>query len=118
MSNLKCEKCGAKMIHKIDGHTQGWYCTNCEWSVVTTYFSEIELDDTIYKIEVLPNNDTELDNIKIIAKFGNCNFILAKQLLNVGGILLEDRAVNIHEKIDKLDVLGIKYTITPNYPHK
>lgn len=114
-----CDVCGTKLVDFIEGQCCGKKCPKCnEAKIVTSYFSVLASDSTIYKIEVLPNNETSLNNIKIIAKLGNYNFVTSKKLLNDGGILVEDNAVNIYEKIKDLDFTKIKYTITPDYPHK
>lgn len=118
MNELKCEKCGSKMFYKIDGHTQGWYCPSCNWSIVTTYFSDMELDETIYKIELLPDANATIDKIRLISKIGNLNFILSKKILNDGGLLVEGPAKNIDKKIKELDLLKVFYKIIPNYPYK
>ncbi len=118
MNDLKCEKCDSKMIYKINGHTQGWYCEKCDWGICTSYFSKFESDNIDYKVEILGNNEIDLNNLKIISKIKGCNFILSKEILLNGGNLIKDKAININDKIKTLDDLGIKYIIEPKYPYK
>ena len=114
-----CDVCGTKLIGFIEGRNCGLKYSKCkEVKVVTSYFSELELDNTVYKIVVLPNENFDIDKIKVVAHAANCNYVQAKEILTIGGVVIEDEARNIHKIILELMLKNVKFIITPNYPHK
>lgn len=114
-----CDVCGNNLIAFIDGRTCGLKCLKCnKTKVVTSYYRKWEMDYTKYKIELLPHNDIENTQIKIVARISNCNYIQAKELLTNGGIIIEDVPKNIHRILIDLIFANIKYNITPDYPYK
>ncbi|NET62610.1 MAG: hypothetical protein F6K47_42920 [Symploca sp. SIO2E6] len=45
----ECEACGARVEYRIEGSTQGLFCTQCGWSLVTTYIPKIAWGITQYQ---------------------------------------------------------------------
>lgn len=114
-----CDVCGTKLIGFIEGMCCGLKCPKCkEAKVVTSYFSVLSQDDTIYKITLLPNNDFDINDIKTVAHAANCNYVQAKKILLNGGVVIEGEARNIHKIILEFMLENIKFVITPDYPHK
>ena len=118
-SSENCDICGVKLIGFREGRSCGLKCPKCkEVKVVTSYFSELELDAVSYNITVLPNENFDIDKIKVIAHAANCNYVQAKEILTIGGVVIEDEARKIHKIILELMLKNIKFIITPDYPHK
>lgn len=118
MDGINCEICGGKMEYRRDETTQGWYCTNCDWNVVTSYIEPIYEDVTIYEILSDCNIQAGVDQLKTISKIKNVNFIEAKHVLETkGNLIYKGKAVDIKEIRDKLDKGMIEYYITPEFPY-
>ena len=47
-----CAACDSELEHRRERSTQGAFCQNCGWSVVTTYVPPIQLDETRYEVRV------------------------------------------------------------------
>ena len=81
-----CEKCKEKMIWKIDGSTQGWSCPECGWNVITSYISEINLDETEYSIyiekplKIETEKGVAVDNSELQYIFQYCNLWEVEEL--------------------------------------
>ena len=116
--DVLCEKCGAVMESRIEGSTSGVYCTNCEWSVVTTYMPEIVLDSNKYKVYLLSADPKNREQLKAISTVANVNFLQARKMfLEERALVLEDEAVAI-DKVRKLfDECFIRYEIEPPFPY-
>ena len=112
-----CEKCKEKMIWKIDGSTQGWSCPECGWNVITSYISEINLDETEYSIYIEKPLKIETEKIMIISKIANVNYIVAKQMLEEEYCILKARATKVKDTINKLEELDIKYHVNPSFKY-
>ena len=50
---MKCPKCNSNVNVTIDGRNNIVKCEKCDYEVVTTYTSPIELDEVLYKLTVL-----------------------------------------------------------------
>ena len=99
-----------------DGLTQGWSC-KCGWGIVTSCITEIDTDSNKYSI-ILNNLPTpDVKSIKVISNSIGCNFIEAKNLLQNGEKLIEDKATIIKEKALELKNNNIPYTIIPDFPY-
>ena len=49
---MKCEQCNSEMIFKINKGTQGWYCPQCNWNLVTSYIEDLNIDETEYSLYI------------------------------------------------------------------
>ena len=114
---MKCESCNKEMLYFQDKQTCGWKCNTCGTIIVTTYNDEIENDNSLYNITILPNNNTSAINVKVAAKICNCSFIDSKKLL-VSGIEIDKiTAVQAREIINNLQTTDIKFSTTPEFKH-
>lgn len=119
IKNEKCPECNSLIEHRIINHTQGWYCDNCGWNVVTTYFSPIEKDSNVYKVFIKEGITVNINQIKVISKLAGINFLSAKKLLGSGTLFIfEGRARDIFEKLILLSENDISYITEPPYPYK
>lgn len=114
---MKCEKCGTKMEFKIEGHTKGWFCKKCGDAIVTSHFSDLEIDAQIYDVYVKSNNKLDIESVKIVSEISGLNYIKAKDLLEKGGLLLNGLAIDIDKDIKVLKKSYIKFYVQPNYPY-
>jgi len=46
MYTLKCKRCNNELVYRREGSSQGWFCENCNSSIVTSYIPKIESDRT------------------------------------------------------------------------
>ncbi len=114
----KCEKCGAKTEYRVEGSTQGLFCTTCDWNLVATKISEIEQDITKYKLFLVFFDPRNKDQLKALAKSANINLLQARNMSKKDKpLVIEGEAIEV-AKIKKLfDFLSIKYTIEPEFPY-
>ena len=63
------------------GHCGGITCTKCDFGCATTCFPKMEKDSTNYEIYLQPNNVVSRENIKIISKIANLNYLESKKVL-------------------------------------
>lgn len=115
---VKCEVCGAKTEYKIEGSTEGVFCTQCDWAVVTTHIPEIAQDITKYRLYLLSVGNRSKDKIKALAKVENINLIQASKISKEEKPLIaEAEAIEINEVKKIFDDLSINYAIEPDFPY-
>ncbi len=68
MDRINCEICGGEMEYRRDKTTQGWYCTNCEWNVITSFIEPIYEDATTYNVFSIRNIQVGAEQLKAISK--------------------------------------------------
>jgi len=81
VTDFRCPECGASAKEIKEGRAVGMRCTNCDWSVVTSYFSPIELDTTVYAVRIASGNPHDQQQVKLIAQLAGCNFLQARKLM-------------------------------------
>lgn len=118
ISQIVCEQCGSLMESRREGMSAGLYCTNCDWSVVTTYSPPILLDETLYKISILNGDAHNKQHIKTVAQIVNVNFLAARKLLQQQSplIVLIGIAKEVVKVQEVLSMAGLVYEIIPNFP--
>ncbi len=114
---MKCETCNKEMVYFTEGQTCGWTCNSCGGTIVTTYYDEISMDETIYSISILPGNSTVAKNVKCVAKIIGCSFIDAKELLLQGTEINELTAVQARDVLKQLKPSDVQFEITPEFNH-
>lgn len=115
---MVCEKCRGKMNSFINGFTQGVICPVCGWSIVTTYFAEIDVDATEYSLYIRNVSEVDIGKIKLVAKTARVNFLLAKQMLEEKEVcILKAKAPEIKETIAKLQELNIDFYVSPLFKY-
>lgn len=114
---IKCPKCGNEVKVIINGFDLINRCTVCDYEVSTTYNSPMDFDGTKYVISILAHNEISLDNIKLISKLTNSNFLQAKSCLEKGYMFDKEYAISILEKKKLLDKTNIRYQIAPNFQY-
>lgn len=113
-----CEKCGSEMKAYKKDHTSGMICENCGFGWVTTCCEAIEIDETIYAINLLKNTNVSTEKIEVVSKEFAVNFLTARKMLADGqGKALNGKASKIKEIRKELDKNNIKYSIIPKFPY-
>lgn len=113
-----CERCRAKMSWKVDGSIQGWCCSVCGWSVITTYIDDINLDMTEYSLFIKNVLEIDRKKIQLIARIANVNFITAKQMLEKKETcILKAKAPEIKAVVAKLQEADVDFKISPFFKY-
>ena len=110
-----CEKCNSEMTPFKDSLSQGWLC-KCGWGIVTSCVSEIDSDNNDYSIVLKAVTSPDINAIKTVSNSLGCNFLEAKNLLQKGEKIIEDKAPVILEKALVLRSNNISYAIVPDFP--
>ncbi|MBW8849770.1 MAG: hypothetical protein JF600_03210 [Xanthomonadales bacterium] len=114
--NMLCEKCGGAMEVRREGSTQGLYCTQCDWAVVTTVFPEIKKDMTQYEVRVTQGDVHNDGQIKAVASAAGVNFLAARRLLGEREPLVySGRAIKVLEVKNSLESAGLTCVISPAF---
>ncbi|GAA6152202.1 hypothetical protein [Pseudoteredinibacter isoporae] len=119
MSDIKiCEECGADTEYRVEGSTEGFFCTQCDWALVTTRISEIAQDITKYKMYLLFADSKNKEQLKAVSEIANVNFLQAKKMFQEDrALIVEDEALSIDNARKLFDTLSIRYEIEPNFPY-
>lgn len=111
---MNCPKCGSILNEIIKMNSREYHCPQCNYGVSAFVVEPIDEDETIYKMEVFPQ-DSNISQVQLISKQVNINLLVAKKMLTDGGILIEGEAKKIYDIRNALDGLNIKYSITPEF---
>ncbi len=113
-----CEKCGNLMEVRSEGSTQGLFCPNCGWSVVTTNIQEIKRDNISYEVIITTGDYQNEHHIKAVAQVAGVNFLTARKLLEAQSsfMVYKGIATEVIEVQSILKVAGLVYEIYPQFP--
>jgi len=114
----RCEECGAITEHRVENSTEGFFCTKCSWSLVTTVMPEIDANIIKYKIYLLFANAHNKDHVKALSEVANVNFLQAMKMVKKNRpLIFEGEALEVNKVIKILNKLSIEYEITPKFPY-
>lgn len=114
----QCEVCGARLEYRIEESLQGLFCTQCDWSVVTTYIPQIYQDLTQYKMYLCCTSSHNVEQLKAISTVANINLIQARKISQENQpLILEGKAPQISEARKIFDSFFVTYTIKPQFPY-
>jgi len=111
---MRCNKCDSEMKEKRSFGAIDYYCEKCGNSFTCIFSEEIELDENEYELK-LEKNEPSSNNIKIISKICNCNFIQAREIIVNNSSIFKGKAVIIMDIKNELDNNNIKYSISPSF---
>lgn len=113
-----CPACGGVLEGRIKGSTQGTFCVNCDWSVVTTYFPPIREDSTRYQVTVTSGEFRNPLHLGIVARLRDANWLAARALLKdpKGFVIFAGSAYETAEIRNELSAAGLGFTIEPPFP--
>ncbi|MCQ3035124.1 MAG: TFIIB-type zinc ribbon-containing protein [Bacilli bacterium] len=112
-----CPDCGSEMIAVYDKPALNLNCPKCGCMIATTKWEEIDLDDTIYQISIMPNCKNDISTIKLLSKITGENFIKSRDLANNGGLLSSGTAIQVLELRKTLIKAGIDFKILPEFKY-
>lgn len=116
IDEVYCPECGAKTESIFKEYLSGARCTNCNWSVFTTYFKPIEKDLTEYEVFVTPTFNFTNEQIKIVANLLNINFLQAREkLMEKIFKIYKGKAKEILTIKEYLNSVGLHYQIYPEF---
>ena len=114
----KCEECGADTEYRVEGSTEGFFCTKCDWALVTTRIPTIAQDITKYRIYLVSADQHNKEQVKVIADVANINFLQARKLVQEEKpVILQGEAVEIDKARNLLNDVNVEYIIEPNFPY-
>ena len=114
---MLCEKCNTEMVYIKEGNSCGWNCPNCGNGYVTTFIDPIQLDETIYTINLEKNKSATAKDLKIISKLASIPILEAKKKVTSGGVLIEGKAVTVKDCISILKDSDLVYVVSPAFPY-
>ena len=112
-----CPQCGAEMVAIYEKPALNLTCPKCGCKIATTKWEDIDLDDTDYEIILNPIASPSMNQIKAISNLTGQNFLFSKNLLEIGGLLLKTKAVNLKEKTALLKENNIEHFVSPEFPY-
>lgn len=114
----KCQRCGSDIEFLRKGNSQGMFCKNCDWSLVTSYIPKIKTDTTVYSIYIIEADLRNIEQLKTISKVSGMNYLDTRNLLlQENKKIYEGQAIKIMEIKKALDTVGVKYCITPEFTY-
>jgi hypothetical protein len=116
LTSLICPNCGALAESVIEGRSSGMRCTQCDWSVFTTFALPIEKDQIEYEIVLSRLSAFNEEHVKTIANLMNINFLQArKKFTEEAPRVFKGKAKEVVVIKEKLDSIGLVYTIQPEF---
>lgn len=115
--NNICDKCGAELRVDRCGCAVTYTCPKCGWSVATTEWEPIDLDDTQYEIRLSEGTPVSKKILSLISAMTGKNFIDSKKIIEDCGVIFVGKARDILEKKDFLTKQGVAFVIEPDFPY-
>ena len=114
-----CPECGKKgMIHIHHCSTGVTKCNHCNYSVATTEYWPIQLDETIYSLIIKRINNISSRELNVIKKIINKSYPEIKELLSSSDYeCYKGRADHIAKFLKILKDNSISYDIKPKYDY-
>jgi hypothetical protein len=114
---ILCEICGSPTEGFREGRSDGIRCTQCDWSVATTYTPPIQLDRTIYEVRIDHGDYRDTLQVKAIAQVTGSNLLNAREFLQSSRpMVFRGDASHVAEVRDSLIAAGLIVSIQPDFP--
>lgn len=112
-----CPQCGGVAQGFREGRTDGIRCTQCDWSVATTYTPPIQLDPTIYEVRISHGDYKDARQVKAVAHVVGGNFLNAREILQDSQpIVFNGKAQHVVQVRESLLAAGLMVAIKPEFP--
>ena len=116
-NNNACQKCGAEMTVERCGCAVTYTCPKCGWSVATTEWEPIDLDDTIFTVSLAPGNPANKEMLSLVSRLTGKNFIESKKVIESNGAIFSGKAREIQNFLKDLEGKPIKVQVSPDFPY-
>jgi hypothetical protein len=118
MMSERCEACGGMLEYRREDRAQGRFCQHCDWSVATTFFSALELDNTSYHVRVRGGDPHNGLHVAAVAKVSGQGFAAVRHLLHdTDPLVFTGKAPEVIKVRDMLRAAGLQWDILPPFPH-
>ncbi len=116
--NTLCPECGGVWQFKVIGSCEGFFCNDCDWSIITT--REDISDPVTYCLIIKEGNKLNISTIRLFSTIFGLNYIGVRSAMNNDPSILrfESRATKMIEIKRKMDELAINYSIIPDFKYK
>lgn len=115
---MTCPKCGGQLTSKISGSSQTVICTQCGWSVATTYIEPIRADQTVYSLVLDMGNTIDKVTLSAVSRVAGCNYLRAKKMVEASPVIVaKGPALEIQHRARILADAGVSYSISPDFPY-
>jgi hypothetical protein len=114
----RCPTCGCCTEVRREGSSQGLFCTECDWSVVTTYIPAVLCDTVSYEVRVTSGDFKNVQHLKSVAQLAGVNLLEARKLLQgqANFVVYAGQAHKVTAARDMLRVAGLAFDIRPPFP--
>ena len=116
-NNNLCEKCNGRNVTFHRGSSMGFYCVDCGWGAVTSYFKPIYADSTQYTLSILPISVPTIEQIKVVSELLGENYINTKASLIKGECTITRQAHTLKDEAQLLKKNGVLFSISPAFPY-
>lgn len=114
-SLVTCDSCGGELSLLSEGRCEGLRCSCCGWSLVTTRFPDIEVDDQEYKV-FCSGDYSDLAHVRAVSEVVSCNFLMSREVLRDESYLVfSGPAVEVVRVKRRLESVGVECVIKPDF---
>jgi hypothetical protein len=113
-----CPRCGSALEMRSQGRAEGAYCTQCDWSVVTSRMPEFLGDQTQYHVTLVSGDFRDDRHLKAVAQLLGVNRLAARKALEASQELavFSGLACDLVGIRDALMAVGLEHRIDPPFP--
>ncbi|MBP1048418.1 hypothetical protein I6N96_19230 [Enterococcus sp. BWM-S5] len=114
-----CPDCGNELMTEIEGgRTFVVSCTSCSWSAVTSYFSPIEQDNTLYHVYLEKNRILTSEQIRTTAKISPKSYLdIGRAVTDKEFLIFEGNAIEAQQIKRILEEQKIAFFIVPEFDY-
>lgn len=114
-SLVTCNSCGGELSLLREGRSDGLRCSCCGWSMVTTRFSDVEVDNQEYKVFCV-GDYRDLAHVRAVSKVMGCNFLMSREILRgESSLVFSGPAVEVVRVKRRLASVGVECVIKPDF---
>ncbi len=112
-----CPECETELKKERHGHSAVYTCPKCGWSVATTEFDPIDLDETKYEIRLAEGTAVTKETLSLVSHMTGKNFIDSKKIIESRDAIFVGQALDILKQREFLTKQGVAFIIEPDFPY-
>ncbi|MBP6706145.1 MAG: hypothetical protein KA134_02535 [Achromobacter sp.] len=117
ISDSICPDCGGRLEARREGASQGMFCTQCSWAVVTTCLPDFLRDATSYQVTVISGDVDNAEHVTAVASLAGVGAPDARKLLQTpAGLVFTGFAYEVAPMKEALAEAGLDFRIEPPFP--